>query len=119
MACNNPCFEVSVPKCTDIVLDVGLSANTNYAITVEKIGKNRTQQRQLETNDQGQLIIDPVEHFPGFFTFGAYRIQLRKVDTYPEIQELTIQGQPYECLLISVGTLSIHEADDTPANVIK
>lgn len=119
MPCTSPCFEAIIPSCTDIILDVGLPANTAFAVTVEKVGKNRVQQRQLSTNDDGKLVIDRAEHFPGFFAFGHYKLHIQKVDDYPTPQPMEIQGNTYTCLLIKVGTLAVHDGDTTPVNVIR
>lgn len=98
------CYEAILPECCEqLVLAVGLAANTQYAFEVtDKF--DHTRWNSATTNADGQLVID-MNIFPeGLFNryAGKFTIEVRAYlqNYYPPLM-LTIGGNDYECIIIS------------------
>lgn len=122
MACKPSCYEATVSSCDDIILKAGLTANTSYYVIIKKPGSTVIHQRQLTSDDDGNITI-PMDSFEaGFFNeyAGTFRLEVRAAADYPTVLELTFNEVEYTCVMFTMAKFTEGEEDaETPLNVIQ
>jgi len=115
------CYEASVKSCsTELVLKANLTASTSYFWLLEnKFGK--LYQRQVDTNEDGDLTIDLSILPDGAANefAGHYLLSLRAGDDYLQKVPMTFgeDSTEYECVMFNF--IAIDDDPENPYNVIQ
>jgi len=98
MGCENGCLELSVRCCESLEIQLGLSANVDFLIQINRPGSSRWYVLSGTTDGTGAILIDKTKFPDGFFATGYLKGELIDEDRNP--LPFIVDGVQYECFLL-------------------
>lgn len=100
MGCENGCLELSVRCCESPVIHLGLTANANFSVQVNRPGSNRWYVLNRTTDNTGSITLDKTKFPDGFFATGYLRGEL--IDEDGAAIPFIVAGVEYRCFLLEL-----------------
>ena len=102
MSCEKGCFQLIVKCCDSPKISVGLTADTTYQVTVNRVGNTQFYKQEVTTDNTGAFEINKSTFPAGYFAYGYLNVTIATGSDFETVQPITQNGIQYNCLLLEL-----------------
>ena len=95
-------MELAVKCCDSPNISVGLSADTEYFVSVKRLSSSQLYKQAITTDNTGAFTINKGGYPAGYFAFGYLNIEIFTDSSFETVQAITKDGVEYNCILIEL-----------------